>query len=98
MSEPRFPTYRAGCLTAVALFAAFGDLTDAVASVMIDASGLYVAPGFIDAHSYAGDGLATSEVELAHAIRSMTSLPAQVFPVADRGVLRAGAYAADVVF
>lgn len=35
-------------------------------------------------------------VDLAFAIRSMTSLPAAVFHVADRGVLRPGAYA-DVV-
>ncbi len=37
-------------------------------------------------------------VTLAHAIRSMTSLPADVFRVIDRGVLRAGAWADVVVF
>ncbi len=37
-------------------------------------------------------------VDLAFAIRSMTSLPASVYNVPDRGVLRAGAYADVVVF
>jgi N-acyl-D-aspartate/D-glutamate deacylase len=37
-------------------------------------------------------------VGLAHAVRSMTSLPATVFGLPDRGVLRAGAVADVVVF
>ena len=37
-------------------------------------------------------------VDLAHAVRSMTSLPAGVYRIADRGVLRPGAYADVVVF
>lgn len=37
---------------------AFGDLTGATATRVIDAAGLYVTPGFIDAHSHAGGGLA----------------------------------------
>jgi N-acyl-D-aspartate/D-glutamate deacylase len=37
-------------------------------------------------------------VELAHAIRSMTSLPATVFGLEGRGVLREGAFADVVVF
>jgi len=37
-------------------------------------------------------------VTLAHAIRSMTSLPATVFRMRDRGVLREGAFADIVVF
>ncbi len=37
-------------------------------------------------------------IDLASAIRSMTSLPATVFRLADRGTIRAGAYADLVVF
>jgi N-acyl-D-aspartate/D-glutamate deacylase len=37
-------------------------------------------------------------VDLASAIRSMTGLPAQVFRISDRGVLRPGAYADIAVF
>ena len=37
-------------------------------------------------------------ISLEHAIRTMTSLPAQVFGLADRGVLRTGAFADVVIF
>ena len=37
-------------------------------------------------------------VDLASAVRSMTSLPAQVFRIPDRGMIREGAYADIVVF
>jgi len=45
--------------------AAVGDLSTSVAEVVVDADGLYVAPGFIDVHSHAAGGLASPE--LSHA-------------------------------
>lgn len=41
---------------------AVGRLGEMDADRRIDASGLYVAPGFIDAHTHAGEGLATAEL------------------------------------
>lgn len=47
------------------LVAGVGDLSDAAAGTILDVTGLYVAPGFIDTHSHAGPGLTTEE--LSHA-------------------------------
>lgn len=41
--------------------AAVGDLSGATAATEIDATGLYVAPGFIDSHSHASEGLISRE-------------------------------------
>ena len=42
--------------------AGIGDLGDAVAKREVDASGLYVTPGFIDTHSHAGPGLTSEDL------------------------------------
>ncbi len=42
-----------------------GDLSDASAHRIIDADGLYIAPGFIDPHSHASQGLSSSELSFA---------------------------------
>lgn len=59
------PWYRADIAVSGDRIVAVGDLSGATATRVIDANGLYVAPGFIDVHTHAGRGLATPE--LSHA-------------------------------
>ncbi|HYW05523.1 MAG TPA: amidohydrolase family protein [Longimicrobium sp.] len=54
------PWYRADVAVRGDRIVAVGDLAGARAAREIDAAGLYVAPGFIDVHTHAGDGLATA--------------------------------------
>jgi N-acyl-D-aspartate/D-glutamate deacylase len=58
------PWYRADVGIRGDRIAAVGDLATARAAREVDARGLYVAPGFIDVHTHAGEGLATPA--LAH--------------------------------
>jgi len=55
---------------------AIGNLSGARARETIDASGLYVAPGFIDAHSHAGGALADPELRgaLPNLMQGITTL------------------------
>lgn len=48
------------------LIATVGDLDDAKAQREIDATGLYVTPGFIDSHSHTAGGLASEDRSHAH--------------------------------
>lgn len=62
------PWVRADVAVSGDRIAAMGDLSDARADRVIDATGLYVAPGFIDTHTHAGGGLATEALSEARPI------------------------------
>lgn len=59
------PWYSADVAVSGERIVAAGDLSAARAKRILDAAGLYLAPGFIDPHSHAADGLVTQE--LSHA-------------------------------
>jgi len=59
------PWYYADVAVSGDRIAAVGDLGNAQAHRVIDARGLYLAPGFIDVHSHAGPALATPELSAA---------------------------------
>lgn len=64
---------------------AVGKLSSANGKQVVDATGLYVAPGFIDGHSHAGPNLARSAGETAHAIPLLTQGITTVFVNPDGG-------------
>jgi N-acyl-D-amino-acid deacylase len=59
------PWYAADVALRGGRIAAIGRLDGATARRVIDATGLYVAPGFIDGHSHAGTGLVQPELNAA---------------------------------
>ena len=59
------PWYYADIAISSDRIASVGDLENARARRVIDASGLYLAPGFIDVHTHAAPGLATPELSSA---------------------------------
>ncbi len=62
------PWYRADVAIPGDRIAAVGELAKAVARGALDASGLYVVPGFIDVHSHAAGGLTSEERSDARAL------------------------------
>ena len=65
------PAIRADVLIRGDRIEAVGNLGDVAADEVIDATGLYVTPGFIDPHSHAGGGLATEELSHAEPLLAM---------------------------
>lgn len=65
------PWIRADVLIEGDRISAVGQLDDVVADEVVDATGLYVAPGFIDVHSHAGPGLATPDLSHGQPLLAM---------------------------
>jgi N-acyl-D-amino-acid deacylase len=59
------PWVRADVAVADGKIAALGDLSAVNADTVLDAKGLYVAPGFIDVHSHAAEGLTDESLSAA---------------------------------
>jgi imidazolonepropionase-like amidohydrolase len=57
------PWYRADVGIRGSRFVAMGRRVESEADVVIDATGLYVAPGFIDVHFHAAEGLLRAELK-----------------------------------
>lgn len=74
------PWYRADVAIRGDRIAAIGDLAGARAAREIDAAGLYVAPGFIDVHTHAGEGLATAALSPAKPLLAQGITTALVNP------------------
>jgi N-acyl-D-aspartate/D-glutamate deacylase len=91
------PWFKADVAIVAGRIAAVGDLSEAQASRVLDAAGLYVAPGFIDTHSHAAAGLATAQLShgrplLAQGVTTIFANPDGGGPVdlaAQRRALRA---------
>jgi N-acyl-D-amino-acid deacylase len=66
--------YRADIGVTAGRIAAVDDLTDAAAETVVSATGRYVLPGFIDAHSHADATLTRPEVQLAALRQGVTTL------------------------
>jgi len=98
------PWYHADVAVTGGRIAAVGDLAGARARRVIDARGLYVAPGFIDVHTHAGGGLATRGLSHAQPLLAQGITTAVVNPdgggpvdlVRQREALRAARPAVNV--
>jgi N-acyl-D-amino-acid deacylase len=64
---------------------AVGKLSDASAKQVVDATGLFVAPGFIDGHSHAGPNLARARIETSKGIPLLEQGITTVFVNPDGG-------------
>ncbi len=60
------PWYYADVAVTEDRIVAVGRLEGATARSVLDATGLYLAPGFIDVHTHAANGLTTAELSSAH--------------------------------